>query len=190
VVVIGFQGWNWYQRNQSAQAAGIYEALVRSLNNKDAALTKTTVGELVQNYSGTPYAALGALLAARAAGDGGDLKTAQTQLQWVVDHAKDEVRDLGRLRLAAVLLDQKDYEGALKLVDSPAVEAFAVRFAEMRGDIFFAQGKPAEARGAYQIALDKLAATAKAAGEKPEAARNNVGQQILQQKFDMLGAVK
>ena len=72
------------------------------------------------------------------------MKTAQAQLAWAAENAKDEPRDLARLRLAAVLLDEKAYDEALKqLAAEPP--AFAARFDELKGDVLAAQGKKPEA---------------------------------------------
>jgi predicted negative regulator of RcsB-dependent stress response len=49
--------------------------------------------------------------------DTGDAKTAKLQLLWVVDHGEHELRDLARLRVAAVLLDEKAYDEALRQLE-------------------------------------------------------------------------
>jgi hypothetical protein len=49
--------------------------------------------------------------------DAGDVKTAKLQLAWVVENGKGELRELARLRLAALLLDEKAYDEALKQLD-------------------------------------------------------------------------
>jgi predicted negative regulator of RcsB-dependent stress response len=115
------------------------------------------------------------LLAAKQSFDAGDLKTAKAQLGWAADHGKDEIKDLARLRLAAVQLDEKAYDEALKQLEASHAPTFDARFLELKGDVLAAQGKKPEARVAYKAALDK-------AENKPGA-----GQQLLQQKLDSLG---
>jgi predicted negative regulator of RcsB-dependent stress response len=66
----------------------------------DAQKVKAAAGELAEKFGGTTYASLGAMLAAKQSFDAGDLKTAKTQLSWVAENGKDEMRDLARLRLA------------------------------------------------------------------------------------------
>lgn len=173
--IIAWQGWNWYQRNQAAQASGIYGVLEHAVATGDAQKTKAAAGELAEKFSGTTYAALGALLAGKQSFEAGDLKTAKVQLAWAAEHAKDELRDLARLRLAAVLLDEKAYDEALKQVMSSGSPEFAPRFDELKGDILAAQGKKAEAHAAYRAALANSLL-------KP-----GVGREVLQQKFDSLG---
>jgi predicted negative regulator of RcsB-dependent stress response len=59
---------------------------------------------------------------------------------------------VARLRLAGLLLQAKDYEGALKQLDGAKAPTFEALVADRRGDALMAQGKPAEARAAYQAA--------------------------------------
>lgn len=191
VAVLAFQAWNWYQRSQSAKAAAVFEALQRSIGAHDTQREKAAIGELVQNFSGTPYASLGAMQAARSAADAGDLKTAQTQLQWVAEHGKDELKDIARLRLVGTLLDQKAYDEALKQLDATPGAAFAGRYAEAKGDVLAAQGKVGEARSAYQTALSKLEEGAKSGNESAQQAQiAGTAKQLLQQKLDALGEGK
>ncbi|MGE5768710.1 MAG: YfgM family protein [Betaproteobacteria bacterium] len=175
LAVIGWQGWNWYQRGQAAQASAIYAVLEQAVAARDAQRVKSAAGELAEKYGSTSYATLGALLAARQSFDAGDLKTAKAQLGWAAEHAKDELKDLARLRLAAVLLDEQAFDEALKQLEATPAPAFAVRYLELKGDVLVAQGKKADARTAYKAALDK-----DQGGERP-------GRELLRQNLDNLG---
>ena len=191
LIVIAWQGWNWYQRNQTAQASVVYNVLQRAVVDKDAQRIKAASGELVEKFSGSSYASLGALTTAKALIDAGDAKTAKLQLQWVVEHGQDELRDLARLRLAAVLLDEKSYDEALKQLDGKVSAGFAARFADNRGDVLAAQGKSADAQAAYQVALAKLdEAEAKSAGQGWQGQSSAVYRELLQQKLDAQGGSK
>ena len=151
-----WQGWRWYQASQAGQAAGVYESLVRAAQTADAKALRDASGTLIESYPRTLYASMGALVAARFHFDRNDLKAAKTQLQWVVDKSPSEdFRDLGRLRLAAILLDEKAYDEALKLLDAKHGPAYDAQYAALRGDVLVAKSQPAEARAAYKLALDK-----------------------------------
>ncbi|MCG2578245.1 tetratricopeptide repeat protein [Dechloromonas sp. XY25] len=173
--VVGWQGWHWYQGGQSAQAAAVYGVLEQAAGVGDAQKVKAAAGELAEKFGRTAYASLGAMVAAKQSFDAGDLKTAKTQLAWVAENGKNEIRDLARLRLAAVQLDEQAYDEALKQLESSHAAAFDIRFLELKGDVLTAQGKKADARAAYKSALDKSA-------DKPSA-----GRELLQQKLDSLG---
>ena len=191
--VIAWQGWNWYQRNQTGQASMVYGLLQRSVLDKDSQRIKAASGELLEKFGGTTYAPLGALSAAKAMFDAGEAKTAKVQLAWVVEHGKDELRDRARLRLAAVLLDEKAYDEALKQLDGSFNAGFAIRVAETRGDILAAMGKPAEASAAYQSALARLDEADKSGQGKSTLQNrqaNGPYREMLQQKFESLGGSK
>lgn len=214
LVVIGWRGWEWYQGNQSGQASVIYSALQRAAGDKDTQKVKAAAGELIDKFGGTAYAPLGALVAAKTALDANDSKTARAQLEWAVSNGKDEVRDLARLRLAMLLLDEKAYDEAIKQLDNAHASAFDSRYAELKGDILSTQGKMAEATAAYKAALTALDAKPADADKKADGkdskatekpaegsdaaaaaseanamldSANKAARQLLQQKLDALG---
>jgi predicted negative regulator of RcsB-dependent stress response len=152
----GWQGWRWYERSQAAQAGALFEALAHGAQTGDAKALRDAGGALLENFPRAMYASMGALVAARFYFDRNDLKSAKAQLQWVLEHGRtDEVRDLARLRLANVLLDEKAYDEALKVLDEKHGAAYDSEYAAARGDVLVAKNQAAEAKAAYQLALDK-----------------------------------
>lgn len=189
LVAVAWQGWNWWQRSQSAQASALYMGLEKAAGERDAKRTRELAGELIDKFPRTAYAGMGALLSARVQMDGNDAKNAKLQLQWAADNAKDEsLRDLARLRLAALLIDDKAYDEALKQLALGTGPAFASRYAELKGDALAAQGKPTEARSAYDAALSELAKQPKRQGEA--AALQDAYREMLQTKRDAVGGAK
>ena len=63
-----------------------------------------------------------------------------------------EVRDVARLRLAAVLMDEKKYDEAAKLLDAITTADFSALVADRRGDLLMLQNKPLEAKAQYEKA--------------------------------------
>ena len=164
----GWQGWRIWQANQAQQAGAQYEVLIKAAQEGDAKALRDAGGTLVESFPRTLYASMGALVAARFHFDRNDFKSAKAQLQWVIEHARSEdFRDLARLRLAAILLDEKSYDEALKALDAKHSAAYDSQFAALRGDVLVAKSQPAEARAAYQLALDK-------AGKEQNAFRESV----------------
>lgn len=152
----GWQGWRWWKASQSTGASTLYESLSRATQGRDAKAVRDASGELLEKYPGTAYASMGALTSARFFFDKGDLKAARVQLQWVIEHTGlDEYRDLARLRLANVLLDENNADEALKQLDEKHGAAFEAQFALLRGDILVAKKQAAQARAAYTLALEK-----------------------------------
>jgi predicted negative regulator of RcsB-dependent stress response len=152
----GWQGWRWYQVSQAAQASVLYDTVSKAAQANDAKALRDAAGTLVESYSRTLYASMGALVAARYYFDRNDLKSAKAQLQWVIERApSDDFRDLARLRLAAVLLDEKAYDEALKLLDAKPAPPYEAQYAALRGDVLLAKNQAAEAKAAYKLALEK-----------------------------------
>ena len=194
VTLVAWLGWTRYQGSQASQAAMVFNGLQNAVQAKDSSRIKMANGELVEKFGGTNYASLGALITAKAMIDAGDAKTAKLQLVWVAEHGKDELRDLARLRLAAVLLDEKAYDEALKQLEAPGSQSFAARFADTRGDVLAAQGKKPEALIAYQSALAKLDEATKtaqgASGKVTAEQANSIYRELVQQKLDAQGGSK
>lgn len=155
---VGWQGWQWYQNRNAAEAGALYFAVQQAAEQQDAQRARDAAGRLIGEYSGTAYAQLGALLSAGVQFGSGDLDNARAQLEWAADKGKDAaLRDLARLRLATVLLQKGELDAALARLQAAPTATYAARFADLRGDVLAAQGKAAEARAAYQAAIEALA---------------------------------
>ena len=154
--VAAWQGWNWYTRSQALQASALYESLAKGIQSSDAKAVRDAAGALAEGYPRTLYASMAALASARFHFDRNDLKGAKAQLQWVIERSSSEdLRDVARLRLASLLLDEKAYDGALGQLEAKHGEPFAAQFAALKGDLLVAKAQTAEARAAYRIALEK-----------------------------------
>jgi len=178
VVVAAAAGWRYWQtrtQTQNLEAAAVYQKLTQSLAGNDAKGAREAGAMLIDQYQDTAYAPRAALLLAKLNAIGKDLKSTQTQLEWAAAHSKEPaVKDLARLRLAGVQLDQKQYDAALKTLDGAHSDAFAFRFHDLKGDVLLAQGKQADARAAYQTAFGKMT-------------EDNPYRSIVELKLDALG---
>ncbi len=157
VGVIGVQGWRWWSQHQAEQAAVLYNAVIGAARANDAAKAKDAMAQLADKFGRTAYAPRGALIVAALLFETGDKAGAKAQLALVIDRdAESELKDVARLRLAAILLDEKQYDEALRTLDAKHDESFAGVYADARGDILAAAGRRVEARTAYQAALASL----------------------------------
>ena len=171
----GWTGWNYYQRNQSAMASQLYDELQKAVTAKDGAKVQRAAADMQDKFSATAYSQMSALTAAKVAFEANDLKTAKAQLQWVINNGRDEeYKAIAKIRLAGVLLDEKAYDEALKLLSGDLPPQFVSAAADRKGDILVAQNRLAEARTAYQTALDKTD-------------QKNPGRQLIQLKLDAIG---
>lgn len=171
-----WNGWNWYQREQAAKAGAMFDELQRAAQANDADKTAKVFADLQQRYPRTAFAEQAGLLAAKLQYEKGQVDAAKGSLTWVADNAtEDEYRTIARLRLAGVLLDQKQYDQALQQLDKATGKEFEALVADRRGDVLMAQGKKDEAKAAYQAAW-------KAMDEKQEYRR------LVDAKLTALGA--
>jgi len=156
IAAAAFQGWRIWQANQAQQAGAQYEALLKAVQAGDARALRDASGTLVESYPRTLYASMAALASARFYFERADLKNAKLQLQWVLDRSpSDELRELARLRLAAVLLDEKAHDEALALLEAKHAAPLAAQYAALKGDILVAKNRAADAKAAYRLALEK-----------------------------------
>lgn len=153
----GWRVWQSWTQKQTIESSALFEKAMQAASANDIKAVKDVTAQIMEHYARGGYAAPAAWLAGRINAQGGDLKSAQAQYEFALEHAKDEgLRRLARLRLAAVLLEQKQYDAALARLNDDPGPAFAGLYADMKGDILAAQGKTAEARAAYQQAVEKL----------------------------------
>jgi predicted negative regulator of RcsB-dependent stress response len=154
----------------------MFDQIELAVQGGDAQRAGQVFGDLKERYPRTVFAAQAGLLAARVQFDRGQSDAAKASLTWVADNAsEDEYRTVARLRLAGLLLQAKDFDGALKQLDLAKAPTFEALVADRRGDVLLAQGKPSEARNAYQAAW-------KAMDEKIEYRR------LIDAKLTALGA--
>jgi predicted negative regulator of RcsB-dependent stress response len=178
VAVAAYQGWRYYRQTQAVGAATLYGQLDQAARANDAKRVRDISAQIVDRYGSTVYGGLAALAAAKAAFTTGEFEAAETNLRWAAEHATEpEQRDIARLRLAGVLLDRKKPDEALKALDAKPLDAYAALYADMRGDILTAQGKPNEAAAAYRVAVEKSDAS-------------SPYRQLVEIKLDALGETK
>jgi len=174
LAIAAFNGWRWYERHEAGNAGALYEEFLGAVAGGDLGRKKELAGTLIERYGRTVYAPMAALQVAKVYVEAGDRGAAQAQLRWVIDKSgHPELAPIARLRLAGILLDDKAYDEALKLLQGDVPPSLAALFADRRGDVLLAMGKPGEARAAYQQALDSADA-------------QHPMRQIIQLKFDAL----
>lgn len=178
VVLAGYaawNGWKYYQRNQSVQASQLYEELQKAIVAKDITKVQRATADMEIKFSRTAYAQMSALAAAKYAFDLNNLKMAKEQLQWVINNGQDEAyKAIAKVRLAGILLDEQSFDDGLKLLSGDFSVQFVGLVADRKGDFFVAQNKIDEARASYQLALDKME-------------QKNPVRQLIQMKLDAIG---
>lgn len=154
-----WNGWQYWQRTQAAQAAGLYEEVERAVTAGDTARVEQAFKDIKDKFGATSYAQQAGLVTAKVLVDKGQIDGAKAALQWLADDASDAgYQAVARLRLAALLVESKAYDDALKQLAGDFPKDFEALAADRRGDIYNLQGKKNEAKIEYTKAWQGLAA--------------------------------
>jgi predicted negative regulator of RcsB-dependent stress response len=161
IVVFGaiaaYNGWNYWQRTQAMQASALFDELDRAAAANETERVKRAFEDIKEKFPRTAFAHQSALLTAKVMETKGDKETAKAALAWVAEQASDEgYQSVARLRLAALLVDAKAYDDALKQLSASYPPEFDGLVADRRGDIYSLQGKKAEAKSEYLKAWKAL----------------------------------
>jgi predicted negative regulator of RcsB-dependent stress response len=155
--VAAWNGYQYWQRNQSSQAAVMYDEVERAAVAGDVPKLERVMADMKDRYAGTAYAEQAALLAARIYHDKGNLDAAKGALAWVAGKGTDAgYQSVARLRLSGMLFETRAYDEALQQLSAPMPKDFAPLAADRSGDILLAQGKKTEAKAQYQSAYKGL----------------------------------
>lgn len=178
ISAIGVTAWKEYKSTRADKTAEAYETFRKVAEKNDAKNTVVAAEKIKSEYPTSLHASQATLLAVKQSVDAKDLAGAEKNLKWVVEKSPSvQIQNIARMRLSAVLLDQKKYDEALKVLDGNKDNAFAASVAELKGDVYFAQGKLSEAKANYKLAVEKADA-------------NSPVKQLVQIKLDMVGDEK
>ena len=160
--LFGFKQWQSWQETSRQQASYEFDIMgqLLSQNQLDEAMANFQV--LKDDHAGSPYTSMAALQMARARMETNQADLAIGLYEYVVENGYPKAMQVvARERLARVLLDQGQPEKALETLDgADEISGFEARYAEVRGDILFSQGRTEEAVAAYQESLEMLEAGA------------------------------
>ncbi len=157
LISVAFFYWKSYQRQQAEAASTLYAEVIKQVASNDPKRINDSVAALVEKFGNTAYAPRAQLLAVQTNLQAKDLARAKSQLEWVIAHASESgLQDTARLKLSSILLDEKKYDDAMKLLNATHPEAFVGLYSDLKGDVLAEQGKYAEARAAYKLAFEKM----------------------------------
>lgn len=142
----GWKWWEHHQATQEAQAASQYQASVEAIAAQDK-----QAGAKVKALDAGPYYTLASLELAKSQVAAGQRDAAVATLR-AARPTDPALAQVVNERLARLLIDAKQAEAALKLMDAASTPSAL----EVRGDAQFALGQRDRARETYQQALAKL----------------------------------
>jgi predicted negative regulator of RcsB-dependent stress response len=152
-----WNGWQYWQRQQAVQASVLYDEVERAAAGGDTARVEQAFNDIREKFGRTTYAQQAGLLAGKVLQEKGKADAARSALQWVAEGSPDEAyQALARLRLAAVLVEEKKYDEALKQLASGIPAKFEPLAADRRGDIYNLQGKKDQAKAEYTKAWETM----------------------------------
>ena len=162
IVVLGaFASWNGYQywqRNQAAKAAVLFDEVERSVASADLTRVQRSLADMKDKFPGTLFAHQASLIAAKFLISNGKNVESQSALKWVAGAAPDPAyRDIARLRLASLLFDGGSPDDALAQLVQPMGPSLSGLASDLKGDILTVKNQKSEAVLAYQNAWKELA---------------------------------
>jgi len=153
--LFGWQQWQEHKLQLAGEASVVWEQLRSAIAGERLNEVDETLELLENEYAGTPYLDQARLALARMHMDKNSPEEALEQLNILVGSGKDEqLRRIAQLRTAQIYVYQSEYEAALQVLGAVSSPAFAGFYHDLRGDIYFSQGKPELAAGEYKLALD------------------------------------
>jgi predicted negative regulator of RcsB-dependent stress response len=155
-------GFNYYENSKiESQLAGsaMFESLTGRVVEGDVDEAERIADQLATEYPGTSYAAQAKLALARLFMEKNRDQDAADALRELLDSdADDAVKNVGRTRLARVLLYQGNAQAVVDLLEGRESEGFAALWNELLGDAYRELGRIDDAEAAYQrVMLDPLA---------------------------------
>lgn len=158
-LIFGWKGWQTYSQTRGEAASHVYEQVLGNFGAGQNAQGQEAAKKLLDEFSGSTYAALTSLLLAKQAADENKPEVALAHLDWAIANADlPQLATIAGLRKTRLLLDRGDITGARQLLEQSAVgdnRAFAGLAAVLKGDIYLAEGSVEEAKQAYKTALDE-----------------------------------
>jgi predicted negative regulator of RcsB-dependent stress response len=149
-------GWRWWQARtdrNGVEASQAYTQVLDAFDHGDRTRGLDLVEQLRHSHPDSPYVDQADLAAARLLLETGQIDRAASYLSVAMGHSRDpELVVVARLRLARVQLAQNHPDAALATLGTANQGAFEGRFAEVRGDAYFAKGDKAAALREYRAA--------------------------------------
>lgn len=153
----GFIGLNYYNDHkfqQELNTSEAYQAMIEAAGEDSAAFEAAGKSFIAENPKSS-YAMLTAIALAKEAAEKQDWNQAESYLSTAIAQSVDDgIKAIATVRLARVQLQLEKYEQALVTLTAKLPASFDASVEEIKGDIYFKQGKTELARNAYQAAID------------------------------------
>lgn len=171
-LVFGWQSWQQNTRAKGEEASVLFSQMQEAsralltmpatpvkegeapAENPQRVTFEHLAKQLKDEYAGSTYAVMAALMVARDKVDAGNAADAEKELRWALEQKPAEAISLIiNLRLARVLAMKGELDNALALLEGIDPGAQKSTYEELRGDLYMAKGDVAKAREAYKAGL-------------------------------------
>jgi predicted negative regulator of RcsB-dependent stress response len=152
--MIGFNQYNESRLTSQVAASELFELLAVHVTEGDLDESEAVADDLFTNFAKTTYAAQSRLALARLYMDQNRDQDAVNALnELLAMNGNDELKNVGRHRLAHLLLYQDKPQEVVDLLEAVDVAAFAGLYDAVLGDAYTALGEYDKAGDAYRRAL-------------------------------------
>ncbi|TWX72558.1 YfgM family protein [Colwellia sp. C1TZA3] len=151
---VGLNYYNDYKLQQELNTSEAYQTMIE-VATEDRAAFAAAGKVFMAEHSASSYTMLTAIALAKEAAEKQDWVKAEAYLSTAIEKSVDDgIKAIAIVRLARVQLQLEQYEQALVTLSLKLPASFDASVEEIKGDIYFKQGKTGLARNAYQAAID------------------------------------
>ncbi len=153
-IVFGLRYYQSSREERALKAATAFSAMTTAIEKNERSTARRIAEDIIQRYSGSPYADQAELALARLFVDEGKIAEAAGPLAVVMTGSKDaDLKNIARLRLARIQIDQGKPDDAIQTLAGAESGSFASRFHDVRGDALLAKKDLSGAAAEYRAAL-------------------------------------
>lgn len=157
LTVAGYRYYTWHENKLSQQASIAYEQMMLAMSHNNSKEVKAFASDLTNNYQNLVYSDIAHLTLAKEYVSSNNLKKAQFELNIVANRSKVlPLKQIAKIRLARLLAAQKLYSKALEALNNIDDKTYLPIVNELKGDMFTAEGKYAQAFDSYHQALGEI----------------------------------
>ncbi|MEE8425725.1 MAG: tetratricopeptide repeat protein [Woeseiaceae bacterium] len=154
LILFGIDYYKDDRLSSQLAASSLYDELAIHVDGGKLDQAESIADELATGYADTSYAAQSKLAMARLYMDKNrDQDAADVLHELLALSGNEELKHVGRVRLAKILLYQDRADEVIALLENQSSAAFAARYAEALGDAYVASNRYDEAREAYRRGL-------------------------------------
>ena len=155
--VFGLQYYKDSNLKESENASRLYGEMEFAVRQQRLSQAQTILQQMDNDFSGSAYQIQSHLSMAKLYMDDLDYDNAIIQLEFVLEQSDDENFSMvARQRIARIYIEKGEFQAALDMLGEEVPEAFRAQFEIIKGDAYMGIGDQANAKIAYEIALETL----------------------------------